>query len=883
MDNWSPNYNKPNIEQRSSSIDPEFFNAETQRVATGLNSGGDLQSSDIGWSPTSRKQDDTRGFNESDLFHRNVDQKGPAVNNIPNPTPVQPLNDTNASQIVPDSSLSTFNDSYVPPYKKEKHRTSAPYEENILFFGDSNTTETKNYPSRSLLDQENLHRGSITTLPSAGERRRRSSAISGNKLQSPPFRRRSSNLSGAGDFLPRQEAQSTPARDDVPIGSAAFATENDRISALPVDAGHFPSTHEPAGFSLQDTYKQKTPGSARSQPHGYEEDTTTPNQASNEVSDDHQEKSYKDMATGAVASVAATATAAAAAIFGAHSDGDEATQPQQDKSMNLPPKIQEDDATEAATQPQQSDSAKSAAQLQGTLSDAAIQARRDSSFEPAIHGQDACFDTTDNICDEHMPDEQHAFCDCVKEPVIHGQQPCYLCCKDTEDSQAKPNSSPYGTATIFGTSGAGVSYLGATAPEDTKTSSALTGVEDNTLASDEGTRGLNKPLVDEHLVNEDIDQGFSTAHDANKDNGANQFESIGSVPDDKNQESSATPGFNTKAAVGGAAGGIAGGAALGSLLHKSDDESRVPGTKQQTGLHGLNKQQGVEYNPNEMNTTEPPLYNETTGYNPAFQDIKYNQMKQYDSSQEVDPLQNAYNNQPSQQDSGLGETEYTQPEGYSEGQSKEYEQSDSNTTDAVYNEPIIKHSELNKNLTGGIANPPGDRGFAAAAPNASLDSPQRDENLGSTYPPTDSSTNDKQRNQPITDHAAATSPNYNTTTQESSKDNTLPQQETDSAAIGSTNNTTSPTTAEDNTSSQRGTTTTGPVNKVNAASTTISSEEHAFGGENAFGNRESIHRTSNVVPSAVEQNHGMISDDNDTKKKSRKGSIKKVFEKIFHK
>jgi hypothetical protein len=870
MDSWSPNYNKPNIEQRSSSIDPEFFNAETQRVATGLNSGGDLQSSDIGWSPTSRKQDDTKGFNESDLFHHNVDQKEPNVSNISNPTPVQPLNDTSPSQIVPDSSISTFNDSYVPPYKKEKHRASVPYEENILFFGDSNTTETKHYPSRSLLDQENLHRGSITTLPSAGERRRRSSAISGNKSQSPPFRRRSSNLSGAGDFLPRQEAQSTPARDDVPIGSAAFATENDRISALPVDAGHFPSTHEPAGFSLQDTYKQKTPG--------YEKDTMTPNQTSNEAFDDHKEKSYKDMATGAVASVAATATAAAAAIFGAHSDGDEATQPQQDKSMNLPPKIQEDDTTEAATQPQQSDSAKPAAQLQDTSSDAAIQARRDSSFEPAIHGQDACFDTTDKICNEHMPDEKHAFCECVKEPVIHGQQPCYLCCKDTEDSQVKPSSSPFGTATIFGTSGAGVGYLGATAvtdaPEDTKTSSTLAGVRDNTLASNEDIRGLNRPLVDEHLVNEDIDQGFSTAHDANKDNEANQFENIGSVPDDKNQESSTTSGLNTKAAVGGAAGGVAGGAALASVLHKSGDESRVSGTKQQ----------GVEYNPNELNTTEPPLYNETTGHNPASQDIKYNQTKQYNSSQEIDPLQNVYyNNQPSQRDGDLGETEYTQPEGYSEGQPKEYEQSDSNTTDAVYNEPIINHSELNKNLTGDIANPPGDHGFAAAAPTASLDTPQHDETFGSTYPPTDSLTNDKQKSQPTTDHAAVTSPNYNTTREESPKDSTLPQQDADPVAIGSTNNTISPTIAGDNTSSQRGTTTTGPVNKINAASTAISSEEHAFGGENAFGNRESIQRTSNVVPTAGEQNHDMISDDNDTKKKSRKGSIKKVFEKIFHK
>ena len=44
--------------------------------------------------------------------------------------------------------------------------------------------------------------------------------------------------------------------------------------------------------------------------------------------------------------------------------------------------------------------------------------------EPAIHGQEACYETKDQVCDNSITDsDKHSFCDRIQEPSLCGQQP----------------------------------------------------------------------------------------------------------------------------------------------------------------------------------------------------------------------------------------------------------------------------------------------------------------------------------------------------------------------------------------------------------------------------------------------------------------------------
>ncbi|KAI9276370.1 hypothetical protein BY458DRAFT_505679 [Sporodiniella umbellata] len=236
MESWNPEYHlKENTEQSSSTLDRSIHD-EPQRATNALNPAGDLQNSNIQFSPSNRKE--------------------------------------NLNSLVP-TSLET--EEKLPSY--ETHRKSVPYDETIQFFGDSNATDTKNYPSRTLLDQEGLQRGNISTLPYAGDERRRSSTE----------RRRSSALPA---FEPREVTTHTPAKSDIPIGQDALQTDRENISSLPISTDNAaPSTHAPSNMSRLDNAQEKA-----------------------------NDKSYTDMASDAMASVTATAAAAAAALFGRQTD-----------------------------------------------------------------------------------------------------------------------------------------------------------------------------------------------------------------------------------------------------------------------------------------------------------------------------------------------------------------------------------------------------------------------------------------------------------------------------------------------------------------------------------------------------------------------------------
>jgi hypothetical protein len=100
-------------------------------------------------------------------------------------------------------------------------RKSISEDSGIGFFGDCNTVS--NAPrSRTSLDQASLHRGFISTLPSAqGGRRRRSSAI-----------QRDVPLSDITNIVnnPRDESVTTSAYDNVPIGSSALKSNDMKLS-----------------------------------------------------------------------------------------------------------------------------------------------------------------------------------------------------------------------------------------------------------------------------------------------------------------------------------------------------------------------------------------------------------------------------------------------------------------------------------------------------------------------------------------------------------------------------------------------------------------------------------------------------------------------------
>ncbi|OAD03568.1 hypothetical protein MUCCIDRAFT_189685 [Mucor lusitanicus CBS 277.49] len=243
------------------------------------------------------------------------------------------------------------------------------HDEDISFFGDSNTTEP-HATSRSTLDQAGLHRGSISTLPSAGDHRRGSERRDSlNNERRGSAHQRGVPISGLGGVHAPESATSTAASVNVPIGGNALPLDN-KVSALPSDK-----------LSSVDESKQGTDAAGR-------------------------KNSLTGMASAAVTGVAAAASGAAAAILGT---GHSQTNTTDEATSKMP-------------------SAWPDAQASGYIlqKDAIKKDATNCTHEPSIHGQTPCFYTKDNICDEKHED-LNTHCENVHEPSIHGQNPSFFC------------------------------------------------------------------------------------------------------------------------------------------------------------------------------------------------------------------------------------------------------------------------------------------------------------------------------------------------------------------------------------------------------------------------------------------------------------------------
>ncbi|CEP11798.1 hypothetical protein [Parasitella parasitica] len=254
------------------------------------------------------------------------------------------------------------------------------HDEDVGFFGDSNTTEPF-ASSRSTLDQAGLHRGSISTLPSAGNQRRGSSnrRESLNNERSNSDNQKGASLSGLGGVHSPESATSTAANVNVPFGGSAMPADCKVSSSLPSNKLN----------AINEANKQS------------DNSLTGKNGLSG-------------MASAVASGAAAVATGAAAVLLGTnnqhHSDSSE-----------------ENDSKMPSAWPDASQQSVSGAQDTGYILENSVQKdATNCTHEPSIHGQNPCFYTKDDICEE-KEDDTCSHCAHVQEPSIHGQNPSFYC------------------------------------------------------------------------------------------------------------------------------------------------------------------------------------------------------------------------------------------------------------------------------------------------------------------------------------------------------------------------------------------------------------------------------------------------------------------------
>jgi hypothetical protein len=253
----------------------------------------------------------------------------------------------------------------LPDYEANATLT---HDKTVDFFGDSITTE-RHGVSRSSLDQDSLHRGSISTLPSAGRNRRNSS------------HKRGVPISGTNNWSPNTDkspqAKSAPAYVHVPSGDDALRNQN--------------SSNKPPEGSV---------------------DSSSP------AKEENRKSSIADMASAAVmagsTAVAGVAAAASAALLGTTKPSYTETtehQPMPSAWPNTPSQPETGTLDLSSRLSQHDDIEKKDA--------------TNCNYEPAIHGQSACFHTKDEICNEN----NKISCEQVKEPSLHGQDPSFYGCE----------------------------------------------------------------------------------------------------------------------------------------------------------------------------------------------------------------------------------------------------------------------------------------------------------------------------------------------------------------------------------------------------------------------------------------------------------------------
>ncbi|KAI8637509.1 hypothetical protein BD408DRAFT_447545 [Parasitella parasitica] len=270
-------------------------------------------------------------------------------------------------------------------------KSQSTHEEDVAFFGDSNTTEPF-ATSRSTLDQAGLHRGSITTLPSAGNQRRGSTKRreSLNNEGSGSGVQNGVSVSGLGGVHSPESATSTAANVNVPISGSALSTDKKISASLPSSKIS----------SLDQTNKQ---------------------------TDDYATgmNGLSGMASAVASGAAAVASGAAAVLLG--TNGQHQSDPSELNDTKMP-----------SAWPDASQKNVSSTQNAGYIlpQNPVKKDATNCTHEPSIHGQNPCFYTKDCICEE-KEDDTNSHCAHVQEPSIHGQNPSFYCDKQGSCSDAR--------------------------------------------------------------------------------------------------------------------------------------------------------------------------------------------------------------------------------------------------------------------------------------------------------------------------------------------------------------------------------------------------------------------------------------------------------------
>lgn len=387
------------LEQRSASLDQSEPQAEIQRELV-----GGIYPSDFGAFVLHPETIQTSAIqNKPEDMSVYYQQKQPLSSEVKAPAQVH---ESHVSHPIADE------EKRVPP--PNYTATAEPiHDKDILFFGDSNTTEPR-AQSRSTLDQDGLRRGSISTLPYASEKRRSSAAESRREslkqaaeenshihtgtrpesrslLDQDGLRRGSiSTLPSASDhkrkssLKPATEQKVEQHTNNEPRATSRTMLDQEGLHRGNITTLPSASDHHPKNAPIDEQLKSDSGVRViKNQITPLHERTTDTNV--------NRKPSLTERAYAAAAGVAAGVAGAATSLFATNKD---------DYDMHGPHYVVRDEY--------------------GPYKDATT-----CNYEPAIHGQEPCFKTNEECNPEVKPDDKHPFCSHVNEPVICFERPHY--------------------------------------------------------------------------------------------------------------------------------------------------------------------------------------------------------------------------------------------------------------------------------------------------------------------------------------------------------------------------------------------------------------------------------------------------------------------------
>ncbi|KAG2204436.1 hypothetical protein INT47_005227 [Mucor saturninus] len=356
--------------------------------------------------------------------------------------------------LVQDSDLKNGSEdmvSRVPPtcYDTSKLKSSAPpiyqerppltHEKDIDFFGDSHVAGRG---SRSTLDQDSLHRGSVNTLPSAGQRRgstsstqRRGSTSFGQDRESiSSTQRHESSQKHRTSSTSRSHEESHDGSDErksslvdlavdavATVGAGAAAAASSVSDAL---MGHAkPSPTEEESKEMPSTWPNgKHPSDDTTDGH------LNQKRRSSNISDNHSVQKERRAS---------------------HSSHSHVSQSQRRGSHTSESLITQDQKRASRSYGGQTSNNNDYEHSSGRNSRPSFDYGHSNSLdyghgaesqhwnrEPAMHGQQACPYTHDNVKDDGTVCDKGALCQRVQEPIMHGQNPSYYGHDDSSRHQS---------------------------------------------------------------------------------------------------------------------------------------------------------------------------------------------------------------------------------------------------------------------------------------------------------------------------------------------------------------------------------------------------------------------------------------------------------------